>query len=368
MNQPLLTVIVPCYNVEQYVNKCITSIVGQTYTHLEILLIDDGSTDETGIRCDAWQEKDQRIRVIHKQNEGVAYARKTGVENALAEYVTFVDPDDWIDSKMYTDMMATLLSTNSDIAHCDLCYVYEDGRMVHRVEKYSNTIKVIGRIEGVIMILDSYMWVPSFGTKIFKKFLFDDIEFPKGRWYGEDMILQHLFHQASQTVWIENAYYFYFQRNDSRTNLIDLRTDLKNVSDLSDAYHDRYTFVKQYPEYHSVLENLKKKTFCAGLLSLRNMVVYPQHFTKEYFYLKANQTRSFSFSKKDNLSRGYTIDLFLLKINTKLFALFRFLYARIFNLTNRLKITQKRTSYLMKGNTFWPEFSGFMRMQNIKNF
>ena len=92
MNQPLLTIIVPCYNVEKYIDKCVSSIATQTYSNLEILLINDGSTDQTGAICDKWQTKDERIRVIHKQNEGVSYARKTGVENATAEYVTFVVP------------------------------------------------------------------------------------------------------------------------------------------------------------------------------------------------------------------------------------------------------------------------------------
>ena len=104
-NQPLLTVIVPCYNVEKYVDKSVASVVGQTYNNLEILLINDGSTDQTRERCDEWQKKDQRIRVINKQNEGLSYVRKTGIENATAEYVTFVDVDDWISLDMYADMM-----------------------------------------------------------------------------------------------------------------------------------------------------------------------------------------------------------------------------------------------------------------------
>ena len=149
-NQPLLTVIVPCYNVEKYMDKCISSIVNQTYANLEIILIDDGSADSTGMICDAWQGKDQRIRVIHKQNEGLSYARKTGVENMTAEYVAFVDSDDWIDADMFTDMMTAMISTNSDIAQCDYCKVFEDGRIEdHSDENTSDTYEVAGRKEGV---------------------------------------------------------------------------------------------------------------------------------------------------------------------------------------------------------------------------
>ena len=105
MSSPLLSVIVPCYNVEKYLDKCIASIGAQTYANLEIILIDDGSADRTGELCDVWQARDPRIKVIHKQNEGSSYARKTGVENATAEYFAFVDSDDWIDPYMYSDMI-----------------------------------------------------------------------------------------------------------------------------------------------------------------------------------------------------------------------------------------------------------------------
>jgi len=95
--QSLLSDVVPCYNVEKYLDKCISSIVSQTYTNLEILLIDDSSPDNSGMMCDAWQDRDKLTRVIHKQNEGSSFARKTEVDNTTAEYVTFVDSDDWID-------------------------------------------------------------------------------------------------------------------------------------------------------------------------------------------------------------------------------------------------------------------------------
>ena len=191
MNYPLLSVVVPCYNVEKYLDKCIVSIVEQTYPNLEILLIDDGSPDNSGAICDTWQERDSRIRVIHKQNEGSSYARKTGVEIATAEYITFVDSDDWIDRNMYSDMMTALLSTNSDIVQCDFCIVHEDGRIEHRVQERNTTVETMGRVEGVIMILEDHDWRTSMFTKIFKKKLFEHVEFPKGRAYGEDMIETH---------------------------------------------------------------------------------------------------------------------------------------------------------------------------------
>ena len=342
MRQPLLSVIVPCYNVEKYLDKCIASIVGQTYSNLEIMLVNDGSTDSTGTICNSWKEKYQRISVIHKQNEGVSYARKTGIENATAEYVTFVDADDWIDKNMYADMMAALLSTNSDIAQCDFCIVHEDGRIEHRVQERDATIRILGRVEGVVMILEDHQWRTHLGCKIFKKTLFEHVEFPKGRVYGEDMIVHDLFHRASQTVFINKEFYFYLVRSGSISQQGDIRKEMRKLSDHSDAYFERYTFVKQYPEYHSALPCVKKATRIFIIRLLCNMVACPQYFTDEQFNMKAKQMRSIHFTQEDSLQCGERINLFLLKTNLKLFKFMRVFYNRVIHITNKLKITDKR--------------------------
>ena len=96
-NEPLISVIVPVYKAEQYLDRCVQSIVDQTYKNLEIILVDDGSPDNCPAMCDAWAEKDSRVRVIHKENGGVASARNVGLDNAVGQYISFVDSDDWID-------------------------------------------------------------------------------------------------------------------------------------------------------------------------------------------------------------------------------------------------------------------------------
>ena len=351
MNQLLLTVIVPCYNVEKYIDKCISSIVNQTYLNLEILLIDDGSLDKTGVLCDEWQMRDQRIKVIHKKNEGLAYARKTGVENATADYVAFVDSDDWIDVNMYSDMMAALLSTGSDIADCDLSVVYEDGRTEHRVNERQETIRVMGHIESVITNLEDSRWRTSFGTKIFSKKLFDHIEFPKGRTYGEDLIVLVLFQHASKTVFLNKEYYFYLQRNNSICRPANMQAEMKNFSDISDSFYERYTFVKKHPEYHSPMSNIEYMTvlLCVGLL--RNMVTRPQYFTDEYFKVKVKQLRSISLTQNKKITRGFKIDYYILLLAPRCYKLFRSLYARIIKMTNKLKMTDRQPSYILAD--FW---------------
>jgi len=354
MHQPILSVIVPCYNVEKYIDKCISSIVGQTYSNLEILLVNDGSTDQTGCLCDAWQEKDHRIRVFHKQNEGASMARKTGFENTTGEFVTFVDSDDWIDSNMYSDMMAALLSTNSDISECDLCHVNEDGSTWHRNSEHSAAKIIMGRIEGVVAIVQDHYRMALY-TKIFKKHLFDFIEFPREIGYGDDAFVYLLYHHASQIVYVDTEYYFYLQRSGSISRTPNnISAELKKISDWSDVLYECYCFVKQHPEYHSALKTTGDYVKCVGMRLLRCMIVYPQQFTSEYFRRKAKELRSIPFYKGELLPRSIKIELVLLKISPILFKICRKSYNCLIQVTNRLKKTNRRTCILInEGGFYW---------------
>ena len=337
MNQPLLSVIVPCYNVEKYVDKCISSIVNQTYSNLEIILIDDGSTDSTGIICDTWQERDQRIRVIHKQNEGVSYARKTGVENAVAEYVVFVDADDWIDKDMYLNMMNALLSTNSDIAQCGVCDVFEDGSLKHRSSEIKDcAFEIVDRIKGVLLILEDKEWQSYMWNKIFKKHLFDHIEFPKGRQLLEDVSIAHiLFHRASQTVYLRDEYYFYFRRSGSITkskNIVDLK--FNNWHDMYNVYCERYRFVEQHPEYHSCLILAKNKAVFCGMIALRYSIIYPQFYSKNFCNSFRKYIHSIGFTQKEMMKKYFKLSL---KLELLVFLYSSACYKNLFKLYAKIR-------------------------------
>ena len=113
-----LSVVIPVYNVEKYLDKCVESIVNQTFKDLEIILVDDGSTDESGKMCDEWTEKDTRIKVIHKINGGLSSARNAGIKQAKGEYISFIDSDDFVEQDMYATMVEALDRTGKDIASC----------------------------------------------------------------------------------------------------------------------------------------------------------------------------------------------------------------------------------------------------------
>ncbi len=116
--QPLLSVIIPIYKVEKYLDRCINSVVRQTYNNIEIILVDDGSPDNCPKMCDSWAEKDSRIKVIHKQNAGLGFARNSGLEIATGDYIAFIDSDDYVDLDMYETLISKSLKHNADIVYC----------------------------------------------------------------------------------------------------------------------------------------------------------------------------------------------------------------------------------------------------------
>lgn len=118
--QPLISVIVPIYKVEQYLNRCVQSIVDQTYKNLEIILVDDGSPDNSPAMCDAWAEKDDRVQVVHKKNGGVSSARNAGLDAANGAYIGFVDGDDYIEPDMYAQLLQAIQKDSSDMAVCGI--------------------------------------------------------------------------------------------------------------------------------------------------------------------------------------------------------------------------------------------------------
>lgn len=129
MEMPLVSVVVPVYNVEKYLDRCVSSIVNQTYENLEILLIDDGSPDSSGSMCDAWARRDSRIRVIHKQNAGLGMARNTGMDQATGKYIFFPDSDDYVDTLLVEKCVANALANDAEVVCFGRSNVYEDGRI-----------------------------------------------------------------------------------------------------------------------------------------------------------------------------------------------------------------------------------------------
>ena len=325
---PLLSVVVPCYNIEkELLDKCLASIVQQTYTNLEIILVNDGSTDQTGAYCDEWQTKDQRIRVVHKQNEGVCWAYKTGVESTNGEYITFVDQDDWIDRNMYTHMMSVLLSTGVDIVQCDYRVVYDDSVIdTLELELQNIPVEIINRTEGVLLMLENKKWQNYIWNKIFKKRVFDHVTFPKGLLIDDIAYVHVLFHHASQSAYLHATYYYYYQRAGSIVNPKTESSDRKKQYHHAWALYERYLFVKQYPQYHEMLQPIKEKMLNVGVAALRCIFDFPQDFPNDEYQKHVQRLKSIPFSCRDNLPFLYKFDLLVWKIHPRCYRMYRLLY------------------------------------------
>lgn len=213
MEYPLISVIVPVYKVEPYLDKCVSSIVNQTYKNLEIILVDDGSPDNCPVMCDAWAEKDNRIRVIHKTNGGLSDARNAGMSAATGELIAFVDSDDWIVPDMYEKLYHRLTEDNSDIAVCGVQMVWENGASSRMLTREGS--RVLNQEEAMRAIIEESWLKQPVWYKLYKTELVRDILFPKGK-YHEDVFWSYQAVGRAQRVSVsDHIGYYYLQRGGS---------------------------------------------------------------------------------------------------------------------------------------------------------
>lgn len=209
---PLISIIVPVYNVKNYLEKCLQSICGQTYKNLEIILIDDGSSDGSGELCDLFAQRDGRIKVIHQTNAGQSAARNRGLAVAQGEFLGFVDSDDWIEPDMYEFLYCLLKENEADISICSHCRDKDGGSVV----KYASGKQfVFTRDEGIRALaidkhIRNYVW-----DKLYKRCLFSDIAFPLNRIFEDIAISYQVFYKAENIVMRDLPKYHYVIREGS---------------------------------------------------------------------------------------------------------------------------------------------------------
>lgn len=213
-NNELISVIVPIYNVEKYLEKCILSIINQKYKNLEILLIDDGSTDNSGSIADKYSKKDKRIKVFHKKNGGLSDARNYGIDRATGKYLAFIDSDDYIDKNMYYELYNNLVKTKSDISICKRCIVYEDGT-IDGVSLENDVILTFSRDDAMVELNFLTYFDCSACDKLYKKEMFDEIRFPIGKISEDAYTIYKVIFNAKKVVLTNNTLYCYFQRSNS---------------------------------------------------------------------------------------------------------------------------------------------------------
>lgn len=260
MQTPMISVIVPIYNVGNYLARCIESIIQQTYKNIEIILVDDGSTDSSSEICDRYEKTDERIRVIHKRNGGLSSARNAGIEIAVGEYLAFVDSDDWILSHHIESLYNLLSGTNILMAICQ-------SQKVHSEAEAGNIPDISGHElmdkETVMYVaLTQYKWWSAW-DKLFHRSLFDSIRFPIGRINEDYAIIFYLFDKCNRIAVGNQITYCYYERQGSIT------TSGFNISKFAEYVNamEVLDFLKSnYPSLTAPAENILVST-CLKLLS-----------------------------------------------------------------------------------------------------
>ena len=311
----LISIIVPVYNVEEYLDECVQSLVNQTYTNIEIILVDDGSPDRCPDMCDEWANRDNRIRVIHKVNGGLSSARNVGIENATGDYLSFVDSDDFFDKMMYEKLYeGTTRSPNIGISAIKF-YKYEDGVVSIYNPNWDTKKDILVKAEdfGILTLKQEICHAAT--NKLYKRSLLENVHFRLGR-LNEDVLFMH---DLSRNVRKHNcdmwdlSYYAYYYRmrpgsigHSSTPLYIAVIDNMKEI--MEEATDIVYKTISQKMYYKSIYE------FCAHLLTDQspNGTILRKKYFKKYRYLLSSIKLSDLIEEKDNYVR-FSISFYLIK-------------------------------------------------------
>ena len=270
MVDSLISVIVPVYRVEQYLDRCVESITNQTYKYLEIILVDDGSPDNCPAICDEWMKKDHRVRVIHRENSGLSDARNAGISVAAGEYIGFVDSDDWISPEMYERLLDSMQKDGSDIACCSV-EMFRDTD-ANRTFLVNPTNSVLNRQQAQLALLEESKLKQPVWYKLYKRNLIKGISFETGKQHEDVFWSYQAIGRANKVSIIDYVGYHYRQRDDS---IMGRRFSLHNL-DALEAVCQRYEYFKrEFPELAQ-----------AGLIRIWENCIYDGQMS--LLYLKAN--------------------------------------------------------------------------------
>ncbi len=242
----MVSIIVPIYNVEKYLKRCLESLVNQTYKEIEILLINDGSTDRSAVIAQEYADKYEYVFLLEKKNGGLSDARNYGLKHAKGEYVSFIDSDDWIDLRMMEKMMDQAHQTNADVICCDMEYVDDDGN-----REYSSggdfDFAVVKECPEMISINNSAC------NKIYRRNLFDQVLFPIGDWYEDLGTVPKLIFLSEKVAKVHEPLYFYYQRTGSISH-----TKNEKVFDIYKCLKDVKEFIGERTEDERVIREINK--------------------------------------------------------------------------------------------------------------
>ena len=253
--QDLISIIVPCYNVEKYVKKCIDSIKKQSYTNFEVILVDDGSTDHTASIIRQNIKSDKRFKYYHKKNGGLASARNFGLKKAKGKYISFIDSDDYVEKDYLKLLHSSIVDENADLAVCYYATVFND---------HSNTIVVDNTIPSLLIHTSSCNKL--FDANLFRK---NSITYPEGRWYEDTPVITKFIMQNPKISLVKQPLYNYVQRDSSITHTYDDRIfqiyeilqDIEDYAKSQNLYQDYREAIEYLYIFHVLVTTIYRSSF-----------------------------------------------------------------------------------------------------------
>ena len=281
-----ISVIVPVYNVEKYINRCVDSIINQTYKNLEIILVDDGSPDNCGKICDEYAKKDGRIKVVHKENGGVSSARNIGLDIATGDYIGFIDSDDYIELDMFECLVNSIIKYNLDICECN--FIIEEKNNISYVKcKYENILENRDIIKNYLS--DNIR--PETCNKLYKKEFFDDIRFDTTMILGEDAFINYQIMKRAMKIYNINQYkYHYVKREGSATSYFINKKSLLYIDKIETMIENE----KNDMDLYNICIN-RYLTVCFSRLN--RMVVHNSYENFEYIKRKVYKYKKYILKK-----------------------------------------------------------------------
>lgn len=304
--QPLISVIVPVFKVEQYLDRCVESIVNQTYKNLEIILVDDGSPDNCPQMCDAWAEKDNRIKVIHKPNGGLSDARNAGMAVAVGEYIAFTDSDDWVDSRYIELLYCGIKQCGATLSACGVSEVYSMDKCKDIVE---NVDVSCWDAEGALStLLRGQTFKAVAWNKLYHRSLLEGMTFPVGKLHEDEFFTYLVIDKCEKLAFVNCDLYYYFQRENSIMSTVSskhidaLEAGALRLDFLKEKYPRLYKFDKSqvcisYVNYYIAFDDLplQERTKCQTVIKdYRKKVKFS---IKEFLQLNFKQKVYVIFSR-----------------------------------------------------------------------
>ena len=303
MSQDLISVIIPIYNVENELEKCLNSVINQTYKRLEIILIDDGSTDGCGLICDRYQKQDIRIKTIHKDNGGLSSARNVGLDVATGDLVSFVDSDDFLENTMLEELKKNMEEFNSDISVCNFYFVNKKQEKRNFTFNEKSFVSVgkdkFANIQNKYDCLTVYSW-----NKLYRRKVFENIRYPEGKIFEDSYILCDLLNNANKVSYILKPLYNYVKREDSITNSFSI-----NHFDKIDSFNKIILFLNDNGYFDLAMEeeNRKMNILIILLSKMKRYDIKDKEIEEKYYQELVNTNKEVKWKGATKYNKFYKV-------------------------------------------------------------